>query len=135
MIQPFCLKPYSYLSNSSKVSIAIKTHIAFYVISTMAELTREAGQKLLLRQVSELIGCYECCLPEHFALSCCEQSQVWGSHYLKQTLAFGSTFSSQNETKPETELTFDIQNSSLRKTKSKQRKETPLLKLVGIKCL
>lgn len=21
--------------------------------------------------------CYECCLPEHFALHCCDQSQVW----------------------------------------------------------
>lgn len=65
-----------------------------------------------LRQGSESIpAATECCLPEHSALHCCDQPQVWGSYYLEQTLAFGSTFSSRNETNPETELICVLQNS------------------------
>lgn len=68
--------------------------------------------EIALCQGLELIpAATECCLPEHSALHSCDQPQVWGSYYLKQSLAFGSTFPSQNETNPETELICDLQNS------------------------
>lgn len=76
-----------------------------------------------LRQGWEWIpAATERCLPENSALHSCEQPQVWGSYYLKQTLAFGSTFSSQNETNPETELICDLQNF-LTQQDRKQTKE------------
>lgn len=81
------------------------------------------------------LGTGSCCSPEHPALLCSQQPQAWGSQYLMQTLAFGSTFPSQNGTNPATELICDLQNSWLSKTQSKQRKEMSLLKVVGIGCL
>lgn len=84
-------------------------HIAFHAMSC----THQGGrmEPALCQGWGPAPAATERRSPEHSALLCSLQPQVWGSYYLKQTLAFGSTFPSQNETNPATELICDLRNS------------------------